>query len=87
MNYKDCPQDAASLVEWNRRLRIVQQWASEHYDDSQYSAEDLIELRRRTGVDYLLVRRLGPMTVAPDHVVGPFRLYALHRLDARSIQR
>ncbi|RMG40900.1 MAG: hypothetical protein D6725_02540 [Planctomycetota bacterium] len=81
VNYKDCPQDARSLVEWNRRLRIVQQWASEHYDDNRYSADELAELRRRTGIAFLLVRRLGPMTVAPDHAIGPFRLYDLRKYD------
>lgn len=75
--WKNCPQDAPGIVEWNRRLRVVYRWATSHYTDQRYDADDLRALREATGADYLLTGRHGPMTIEPEHANATYRLYRL----------
>ena len=57
VNLKDCPQDAAGIVEWNRRLRLITKWSEKSFkDDETYSAEELRELVRQTGVRLAITR-------------------------------
>lgn len=53
--WKDCPQDAGSLVEWDRRLKYIQSWRSRStqrgYDSMAF--EDLAE---HTGIDYVVIK-------------------------------
>jgi hypothetical protein len=58
VNRKDCPQDAASIVEWNDRLRKITKWSEKSFsDDQSYSTEELRELVRLCpGVQYAIVR-------------------------------
>jgi len=51
VNFKDCPQDAAGIVEWNRRLRYLKQWGQKNYSDGGYSAEEVRELRRKLAAE------------------------------------
>lgn len=64
VSYKDCPQDAAGIVEWNRRLLLLDEWATEEFHDG-YSVEALAKLRKRTGATHLVARDLGPFAVEP----------------------
>ena len=73
--YKDCPQDAAGILEWDRRLWFLHEWTLESSSDGRYDKEDLLELNRRTGCDFLLTRILGPFSSQPIHTVGEWRLY------------
>ncbi|MFH5805840.1 DUF6798 domain-containing protein [Alienimonas sp. DA493] len=82
--FKDCPQDPAGIHEWNRRLRLVRDWARLRWGDDAtpgFDRPELGELGVATGAGYLLTGTLEPIDVPPTHVAGPWRLYAL-RPDA-----
>ena len=75
VNYKDCPQDAPGVLEWNERLRQVQQWSSAAAGDGVYSAEEIAEIASKTGITHIVTRR--PRRFAIEHVFssGEFRVY------------
>ena len=78
--FKDCPQDAAGIHEWNRRLRLLRTWAGVRYGDDPtpgYDRAELAELGVATDADYLLTAALGPVDAPETHAVGPWRLYEL----------
>ncbi len=75
--YKDCPQDAAGILEWNRRLWYLNGWTLQSSKDGVYSEADLRKLRTDTGADFLLTRTLGPFETAADY---RGRIWQLHRL-------
>jgi len=78
VTFKDCPQDAAGLLEWNRRIKLYKAWASRSYeDDESFSAADLGELAELTGASYLVTRRMGPMEIEPIHRNRFYRVYRL----------
>lgn len=57
VNHKDCPQDAAGIVEWNARLRRITKWSEKSFaGDETYSADELRELVRQTGVRFAITR-------------------------------
>ncbi len=57
VNFKDCPQDAAGVVEWNRRMQLITKWSEKSFaGDETYSAEELRELVRQTGVRFAITR-------------------------------
>lgn len=76
---KDCPQDAAGIVEWNNRLQGIREWAVAAYDDEVYSKEDVESLWRATGITHLLVRRLGPFQFDPEFRTSN-RIYRVYRI-------
>ncbi|QDT14784.1 DUF6798 domain-containing protein [Alienimonas californiensis] len=78
--FKDCPQDPAGILEWNRRLRLVRDWARLRWGDDEtpgFDRSELGELGVATEADYLLTATLEPIDAPPTHVAGPWRLYAL----------
>lgn len=77
VNFKDCPQDAAGVIEWWRRRRALVEWNRVARADGRVSEAELLQLRSQTGIDYLLVSRYGPIDAAPVHTQGPFRVFAL----------
>lgn len=77
VNYKDCPQDAASLVEWNRRQWIISKWREAAFTDWKVTRAELIELRQQTGITHLLSSRFGPVAIEPVYSQGIFRVYEL----------
>jgi hypothetical protein len=79
--FKDCPQDAAGIVEWNRRLLFLKKWYEYQYADEYYSAEELRDLRRQTGITHLLTDRLGPLALEPVYRNETFQVYDLSSLD------
>ena len=81
MAFKDCPQDAAGIVEWNRRLNFLQQWFEQKYADEFYSANELKDLRRQTGLTHLLTDRLGPLELEPIYRNATFQVYDLRILE------
>jgi len=81
VSFKDCPQDAAGIVEWNRRLNFLRRWYDEHYSDKLYSNDELKQLKEKTGLTHLLVDRQGPMEAKPIYKNETFRIYDLNRLD------
>jgi hypothetical protein len=77
VNFKDCPQDAAGVVEWNRRLLAFAEWTqSSIADDGKFTQAELDGLRKKTGVQYLIVTRLGPIEATPVFANGSYRIYA-----------
>ena len=79
--FKDCPQDAAGIVEWNRRLLFLKKWYEDQYVDRFYSADELRDLRRETGITHLLTDRLGPLELEPVYRNETFQVYDLSSLD------
>ena len=79
--FKDCPQDAAGIVEWNRRLLFLKKWYEDRYVDQFYSADELRGLRRETGITHLLTDRLGPLELEPVYRNETFQVYDLSSLD------
>lgn len=77
VNFKDCPQDAAGIVEWNRRLLFQQKWFQQHYADQLYSTAELGELGQKTEAAYLMTDHLGPMEPRPVFQQGAIRVYDL----------
>ncbi len=78
--FKDCPQDAAGILEWNRRLRLLRGWARlRAVDDAApgYDRTELAELAVATEATHLLTGSLGPIDAPTTHVAGPWRLYEL----------
>ena len=55
VSFKDMPQDAASLVEWQRRRRLVDAWPRTWQRPSGYGRKALDALHRETGIDLLIV--------------------------------
>lgn len=87
VTFKDCPQDPAGIVEWNRRMRWLGKWYQEEFDDGGYSSDELRELRRETGITHLVTDRLGPMEPDPIYQQGRFRVYDLQALPVPSTTR
>lgn len=56
VTFKDCPQDARGILEWNERLTVMANWRTETYADSFISREELARLRDLTGATYLVAR-------------------------------
>ena len=79
--FKDCPQDAVGIVEWNRRLLFLKKWFEDQYVDQFYSADELRGLRRETGITHLLTDRLGPLELEPVYRNETFQVYDLSSLD------
>ena len=78
--FKDCPQDPAGILEWDRRLTLLRTWAQARYADDAaigYDRAELAELAGLTGATHLLASGLGPVGAAPLRIAGPFRVYAL----------
>jgi hypothetical protein len=73
-NYKDFPQDAHSIVEWNdRRLR------QSGWEDAAIgqSAAAIRALRRDTGIDYIAMRTDVPIALTPVYRNRRFAVYKL----------
>ncbi len=64
-SFKDCPQDAASIVEWNRRSLVLYQWKLRAFADARISLEELTQLRKETGITHLVCGRFGPLERKP----------------------
>jgi hypothetical protein len=78
VTFKDCPQDAAGILEWNRRVTLYKAWASRSYEDEKsFSAAELAELAELTGASYLIASRMGPMEIEPIHRNRYYRVYRL----------
>jgi hypothetical protein len=77
VSFKDCPQDAPRIVEWNRRLLWLGDWARTAKGDGSFGPDDLRTLRDETGAEYLIAGSLGPVAQEPEFEAGPYRVYRL----------
>ncbi|MEP3477865.1 MAG: DUF6798 domain-containing protein [Fuerstiella sp.] len=84
VTFKDCPQDAAGIVEWNRRLWNLHRWSRQSYQDSVFRSDELENLHQKMGIDYVLTRRLGPFTVAPVWEGKSWRIYPTVKAVAKT---
>lgn len=75
--YKDCPQDAAGILEWNRRLWYLHDWTLKSSGDALYSNDDLRTLREDTQCDFVLTRILGPFEAKPLWSSRGWHIYAV----------
>jgi hypothetical protein len=75
VNFKDCPQDAAGIVEWYERQRRLSRWSRENYVDRQFSADEMQALHRQTEITHLIVSRFGPIDMSPVYENNSFRIY------------
>lgn len=73
--FKDCPQDADGILEWNRRLWKIHHWSEAAYQDQMYQDTDLSTLHEQTGVTHILTKRLGPFTAKPLWQNSVWRIY------------
>lgn len=60
VNFKDCPQDAAGIVEWNGRLKWIDRWSKAAFEDERYSNKELKDLRQKTNAEFAMVRTRVP---------------------------
>ena len=81
VSYKDCPQDAAGIVEWNRRLLYVSRWNKRYYNNG-YAVEALYALRRQTPITHIIARRAVLMPIEPVYRNDSWRVYDLTTLPA-----
>jgi hypothetical protein len=77
VNYKDCPQDAAGIVEWNRRLWRMREWRVASIADGSYSANDLRQLAELSSAEYLITQRIQPIEAEPVYRNATYRIYRL----------
>ena len=81
VNLKDCPQDAAGIVEWNRRLKLITKWSEKSFnDDETYSVEELRELVRQTHVRWAITRTRVRYDVPPSDLLYANDTYKILRL-------
>jgi hypothetical protein len=83
VNFKDVPQDAASLLEWKRRLEALypRDPAHRQFDLAAFTDAELIALARRYGAAYLVVDSKRAM-----RRIGLPRLYPAVREDNPSFE-
>ena len=74
--WKDCPQDAESLVEWKRRLGLIEKWRRKHVKKG-FTAAALVELRNETGIDYVVGWYVDPYRVPPVFRTKSFSVYQI----------
>lgn len=87
VNYKDCPQDAAGIVEWYRRRVLLAEWARAAHADGRITSGELAELHDRTGITHLVSSRFGPVGVQPRYANRTFRVYELAAPPAEAARR
>lgn len=80
VNYKDCPQDADNLFEWERRLQKLADWTEAAVADRRFTIEDFDRLYHDTGITHILCSRFGPMPseLRLLHEIGDFKVYAIY---------
>ncbi len=78
--FKDCPQDAAGIVEWNNRLKFLKKWGESNWNGTSYSAAVTSQLHETTGITHLVSNRWGPFDAPVVYENGTYRIYQLDGL-------
>ena len=76
-HFKDCPQDAASIVEWNRRNWVIYNWKLKVFADGVVTQQELSQLRSETGITHLVCGRFGPVKMEPVFRTSNVTIYEL----------
>lgn len=74
---KDCPQDSAGMVEWNRRLNFIQKWGQQNLTPAGYTAQQARSLSAETGITHILSRRFGPFDLPIVFQNRTYRVYEI----------
>ncbi|MCA9092051.1 MAG: hypothetical protein KDA68_01080 [Planctomycetaceae bacterium] len=75
-SHKDTPQDAAGLIAWEERQRLLWELFAE-----KFSGDNLKLFREKTGTDFVLIGRGTPCNLPPVHENGSFAIYDLRNLN------
>ena len=67
VTWKDCPQDAANLLEWKDRLRLVADWRDKYFARG-FGNEALFDLRQYGAIDYVIAWNADPIQIGRAHV-------------------
>jgi hypothetical protein len=76
VTWKDCPQDAANLLEWKDRLRLVADWREKNFSPG-FGVKALFDLRQYGAIDYVIAWNDDPFQVDPLYRNGAFSVYAI----------
>ncbi|MBS0265520.1 MAG: hypothetical protein JSS02_26545 [Planctomycetes bacterium] len=76
VTWKDCPQDAAGILEWKRRLQQIKAWRAESAEDG-ISAEEAAALAADTGIDYVLTWYTEAWQIEPVYRNSALCVYRL----------
>ena len=76
VSYKDCPQDAAGILEWRRRQHyIYEDWDTRY---ATFSREALLELVNKEGITYFICRaKIAEFDIKPVYKNAHYRVYRL----------
>ncbi|MEW4488479.1 DUF6798 domain-containing protein [Thalassoglobus sp. JC818] len=77
VNYKDCPQDAESLLEWNRRLWVIANWKKAATKDMLITPDELRALHDETGIDEIIFGKYWKVDVDANYRNKSFRVYRI----------
>ena len=76
VTWKDCPQDAAGIIEWKERLTRIDDWR-EAYSENGYTRAEFAALAKQTGVEYVLTWNSEPWHIEPVFRNRAFSVYRL----------
>ena len=76
VTWKDCPQDAANLLEWKDRLRLVAEWRQKYFSPG-FGNEALFDLRQYGAIDYVIAWNDDPFRMDPVYRNAAFSVYAV----------
>jgi hypothetical protein len=79
--FKDCPQDAAGIVEWNDRLKFIKKWGEDNWNGESYSADVTRKLHQTTGITHLVSRRWGPFEAPIIYKNDTYQIYQIDALN------
>lgn len=76
--FKDCPQDAAGILEWNRRLRGLQAWSDREWSDGRgYRPGAAERLRKSTGITHIIARSAIDQGLPPIYRNDAYAVFAI----------
>ncbi len=75
--HKDCPQDAAGIIEWRRRMTLWRSWRQSAFN-AGVGREELSALARQTGGTHLIIHHAVPVDRPPLYRNRTFAVYELN---------
>ncbi|MCH7688012.1 MAG: hypothetical protein IH899_15265 [Planctomycetes bacterium] len=75
-SYKDCPQDASGILEWQRRRQFVQQWRQTHREQGM-TRHSLRQLHETTGVTHMVTKQYEPFDIKPIFWNDSYKVYEI----------
>ncbi len=76
VTWKDCPQDAAGILEWKDRLDLIVEWRTAYADDG-FTQEEFAALAKKTDIEYALAWNTEPWHIEPVYRNRAFSVYRL----------